>query len=95
MAKLKFKKKKRSRIKYGFIGATSVDNVNLWFNTTLNKWEDRDVELYNVNHGYSSHAPCRSVRAFRKMLGKLPKEFQLILVSRWVGFDVIGVGSKN
>jgi hypothetical protein len=92
---LKFEKRKGARINYGFIGATSTHNVNLWYNTTLGIWEDRDKEIYNVNHGYSSHAPCRSVRSFRKMLSKLPDKFELILVSRWIGFNVTGRGSAK
>ena len=92
---LKYDKPKGLRIKSRFLGATSTDNVMLWFNTTLNKWENRDETEYNHNYGYSSHAPCLSVRAFRRMLKKLPKTYKLRLVSRYVGFDVHGCGGKS
>ena len=95
MAKLKFDKQKKLRIKSRFIGATSVNGNNLWFNTTLNKWEDRDEIGWNNEYGFSSHAPCKSVKAFRRMLSKLPPKFELRLVSKYVGYDVIGRGGKS
>lgn len=91
---LKYDKPKRLRIKSRFLGATSTDNVMIWFNKTLNRWENHDETEYDSKYGYSSHAPCHSVRAFRRMLKKLPKTYKLRLVSRYVGYDVIGRGGK-
>lgn len=62
-----------------------------WYNLDLKKWELDPPEDYN----YSTHQPCRSTKAFRRKLKKAPKDVEFVLVSRWVGFDVIGKGSKR
>jgi len=79
------------RINYRFIGFTVYKgDCGLWFIHNTNRWE------YNPNtgkNGYSSHQPCRTVRAFRRKLKYAPKGISFILVSRWFGHDIIGQGS--
>lgn len=86
--KLKYEAQKRTRIKYRFIGFTTFEQ-GWWHNHDLNKWE------FNPHHGkynYGSHEPCRSVMAFRRKLKKAPKGVEFILVSRWIGNNVTGLG---
>jgi len=45
--------------------------------------------------GYSSHQSCKSVKAFRRKLKKAPKGVKFILVSKWEGYNVEGIGSED
>jgi hypothetical protein len=89
---LKYNAKKGQRIKYGYMGFTTFDmsvNDGFWYyNKTLKKWEENMV---NENCAYSSHAPCKSVKAFKRKLKNAPRGVTFILVSRWVGHDVQGI----
>lgn len=83
--KIRYKAKKGSRINYNFMGFTTFKE-GWWFNHNTNKWK-----LYPevVEKGYSLFQPCRTVKAFRRKLKSAPKGIEFILVSRWIGFDVI------
>ena len=86
--KLKYEAKKQTRIKHRFIGFTTFED-GWWFNHNTNKWELNPKEW---NAGYTSHQNCKTVKSFRRKLKAAPLGIEFILVSRWVGFDVIGVG---
>lgn len=89
--KLKYEAKKRTRIKYRFLGMTTY-NLGWWFNYNSNKWEYYPSA---GEKGCSTHQQCNSVRAFRRKLKKAPIGVEFILVSGWIGHDVTGVGSKK
>lgn len=90
--KLTYIRKKGERVKYQFMGFTTFDE-GWWFNKDLNKWQKREHIAESAS--FSSHQECRTVKAFRRKLKKAPKGVVFHLASRWVGFDVIGVGSFN
>lgn len=89
--KLKYDQPKGARVKYGFFGYTTLEQG--WcYNLSLKRWE------YNPEFGkyhYSTHAPAKSVKAFRRSLKSAPKGVKFILVSRWKGYDVHGVGNGS
>jgi hypothetical protein len=87
--KLKYNAQNRTRINYRFMGFTTFEN-GWWFNHNTNSWQQNPKA---GEKGYSSHQNCRSVKAFRRKLKKAPKGVKFILVSRWVGYDVEGIGS--
>ena len=86
--KLKYEARKRTRIKYMFMGFTTFEN-GWWFNHNTNKWEQNPEA---GEKGYCSHQNCGTVKAFRRKLKSAPKGVEFILVSRWVGHDVTGFG---
>lgn len=83
--KLIFEAKRGTRIKSEFTGYTSNDN-GWWFNGKA--WQ-----RFESKKQLSSHAPCFSVKAFRRKLKKAPKGVSFTLCSRYVGHNVIGVGN--
>ncbi len=87
--KLKYNIKRGKRINHRFIGITTFEND--WkFDRNINKWT-KTPEV--GEKGYGRHQRCRSVKAFRRKLKTAPKGVKFILVSRWVGYEVDGVGS--
>lgn len=91
MDKLKYEAEKNARIKYGFLGMTTFKE-GWWYNDDLKQWE------FGPKFGtyiYSTHQPCRTVKAFKRKLKKAPKGIGFILASRWVGFDVYGAGKAD
>jgi hypothetical protein len=86
--KLKYQARKRTRINYRFMGFTTFEN-GWWFNHNTNKWDQNPKA---GEKGYCSHQDCRTVKAFRRKLKYAPNGVKFILVSRWVGYDVIGFG---
>ena len=86
--KLKYEARKGTRINYRFMGFTTFEN-GWWFNNNTNKWEQNPKA---GEKGYSSYRDCRTVKAFRRKLKSAPKGVEFILVSRWVGYNVTGIG---
>ena len=89
--KLKYTAQKRTRIKYNCMGMTTFEN-GWWYNTDLQAW------FYNPEHGtsnFSSHQPCRSVRAFRRKLKLAPKGVVFLLCSRWQKHEIYGKGQAK
>ena len=75
---------------YIFTGFTTFEQ-GWWYNCDLKRWEnDMDGERYD----YSSHQPCRTMKAFRRKLKKAPSGVEFVLNSRWVGKNITGVGTK-
>ena len=91
---MKYQAIKSSRIKYGFMGITTFEGE--WrYHKDLHEWVNHDDNYEWDGSGYSSHQPCKSVRAFRRKLKKCPKEVEFILVSRWIGHNIIGFNTKK
>ena len=82
--KLRYTNKKKCTKQ--FTGFEAVNCDWLW-NETLHKWA-RNIE---EESGYSSQRPCKSVRAFKRMLRSAPNiEFRLW--HKYDGFIVKGKG---
>ncbi len=65
---------------------TEITEDNLWWNTKLGKWEPYQA---NKDHGYSTHAPCKTLKAFKRMLRKYPEIIgRCVLVNKYKGLDV-------
>ena len=91
--KLKYQMSKGRRIKRrGFLGVTVARGDSLlWWSYDLGRWVPGDELPHPIVKGYSNHAPCRSVRAFRKMIKANPHiRGRALLVSCWVGYHVRG-----
>jgi len=88
--KLRYDAPKNSRINYRFLGFTTFDN-GWWYDKILNKWVNNpDFK----RGGYSTHQPCKTMKAFRRKLKQCPNGVNFILVSRWYNNDIYGKGTK-
>lgn len=88
VADLRFEAPKGERVHRYFwaVKITQGTTDNLWWNTTIRVWEPYRA---NPEHGYSTHAPCRTLKAFKRMLGKYPELVsRCVLVNRYIGLDV-------
>ena len=87
MAGLKYQKPRGQRLKHtGFLGVEVFDGELLW-DFTEKRWR----HYLEIEGWCSTLAPCRSVRAFRRMLKHNPViRGQATLVSNYVGFNVTG-----
>lgn len=75
------------RVGYGFFGVTVMDGPSRWWAEDSRRWVDHT----GVDECISSHAPCRSLRAFRRHLKRHSASLagcKVVLVSRWKGCDV-------
>jgi hypothetical protein len=82
---LKYEKPKGQRFKRYFLHV-QVKDPAMWWDCTNRIWV-RDPDLSRGD--FSNSAPCRTVRAFRRMLRKNPCiKKQAWLVNRYIGFDV-------
>jgi len=67
-----------------------------WWHEIENKWINHNDPSYVSRHnGYSSHQPCRSMKAFRRKLKQCPMDVEFILTSRWVGHCIYGKNTKK
>lgn len=85
---MRFEAPKGERVHRYFWAVTLTEPTgdNLWWNSTLKKWEPY---RNNPSHGYSTHAPCRTLKAFNRMLCKYPKiKGRCVLVNKYTGYDV-------
>lgn len=87
--KLIYPQKKGERIKSQMNGIECFKNI-VW-DFELKVW----VEITSEGNLFSSHAPCKSVRAFRRMLKNAPKGVLFRLRNKYVGCDVFGYGCGN
>ncbi|MDD4781826.1 MAG: hypothetical protein PHT02_14650 [Tissierellia bacterium] len=85
--KLKYEANIPQRIKRYFMGYTTL-NEEWWYNLSLNKWENDKSPLYS----YCTHAPCNSIKAFRRKLKKAPLGVEFVLVNRYSNHNVKGIG---
>ncbi len=74
-------------------GLTDLDPTYWWVDG--HGWlTDDEIEPLRGTPGYTgcgTHAPCRTVRAFRKMLGKYPRmRGRAVLVGRYIGHSIYG-----
>ena len=96
--KLKYEAPRGRRIKYKFMGycqgkRTSSNNECWTYLPKEKKWIDtKSKEFVYKNQIMYTHAPCKTVRAFRRKLKTAPKGVLFVLCSRWVGYDVYGIG---
>jgi hypothetical protein len=90
--KVTYQQTKGRRIKrFGFLGVTVMRGDSMWWSYDLRKWVSFEELPRPSKKGASTHAPCRSVRAFKRMLRDNPSiRGRATLVSRWVGFHVYG-----
>jgi len=88
---LKFDAKKGDRLNSRMTGFESVNGKWNW-NHDLKEWTQ---ELKIGSYRYSSHRPCKSVRAFRRMLKNAPLGVEFKLWNKYIGCNVYGRGSKN
>jgi hypothetical protein len=81
---MRFQAKKGSRI-HRYFDSVVID-VDLWWNCDTRVWE----ELFSEENGnYSTNAPCKTLRSYRRMLMKNPEIIgHSCLVNRYIGFDV-------
>jgi len=78
--------------KVGFFWVTTSKG-NLWWNESLKLWEPLGV---NTEHSHSAHTPCKSLKAFKRMLSKYPHlvKCEPVLVNRYyvtktgVGYNI-------
>jgi len=90
---MKYERPKGIRPRYRGCGITILDpipkRVDYWYNEDFKIWIT-DTKKYSGN--YSTHQPCRTVRRFRKLLGKmnkyLPAGMEVIWVSRFKGCNI-------
>lgn len=94
--KLHFNSSKPLRIAKGFTGYYLNDplcTTDWWYNITLRQWE---VETDKENCHYSTHADCKSIKAFRRALKKAPAGVRFTLVFYGLHtYDVDGIGSNR
>lgn len=85
--KITFSADPGNRVLKRFYGITVYGD--LWWNSDLKKWTSGDI----VSHGsFSSHAPCRSYKAFLRHLRKHREDlmgFRIKLESWFVGQDIL------
>ncbi len=81
---MRFEAQKGQRLHRYFIGVEVGGDQ--WWNCTLLLWEPLGT---SPGHDYSTGAPCRTLKAFKRMLRKNPViKGRSRLVNRYVGFDV-------
>ena len=88
--KLKFDAPKMNKLKSQMTGFEAVNCDWMW-NYDLKEWTQ---ELQSVKYSYSSHRPCRSVKAFLRMLKSAPKGIEFRLWNKYIGCDVYGIGCE-
>lgn len=87
--KLRFEKPKGQRLHKRFVWISQFEGF-MWADKSR-KW----VRIENIPkirlESYSSCAPCKSVKAFRRHLKKHPEiKGKAVLVNRFVGYNVYG-----
>lgn len=86
--KLRFDSAKGNRLKSQMTDFEAVTCDWMW-NHDLKEWTQ---ELEIGKYRYSSHRPCKSVRAFRRMLKTAPKGVKFKLWNKYAGCNVYGTG---
>jgi len=89
LMKLRHSVQKGQRHGKRFLGIKT--EAMLWHSKALKKWCNTSEIPENTD--FSNHQDCRSVRAFRRILRRMPNELhgvKFTLVGTWVGIDVYG-----
>ena len=73
-----------------------MNNRFLWMESVDNKWRwnaDKKEWFYSSasNSNSTVFLDCKTLKAFKRRLKKTPPGIQFRLVSRFIGFDVLGV----
>jgi len=91
---MKYKQHKGKRIKSSGYWCVTTD-ISAWFDNVTNQWYQLNESGEFVNDSSSHSMPVRSLRAFRRRLkqwqGQLPKGTEMILVSHYIGHEIVGV----
>lgn len=83
--KLEFEAPLGQRV-HRYFWAVTTNRANLWWNRSLKCWEPYGT---HKSHDYSTHMPCRTLRAFKRMLRKHPEmQGKCILVNKYRGYNV-------
>ena len=87
MWKYEFEAPVGTRVLKRFFGVTNYED--LWFCSELNEWVN--IDGVPENYGASTHALCRSFKAFKRHLRKHPelRGTEVILTSRFMDHNVI------
>lgn len=65
---------------------TEVTEEKLWWNNNTRTWEPLRT---SDTDSYSTHAPCRTLKAFERMLRKNPQiKGRCVLINHYTGNDV-------
>lgn len=86
--KLKYQAKKPNRYKNNMLLGYTTFTRGWWYDCENKKWDYNPENLA----GHSTHAPCYSVRAFRRKLKDAPKGVEFVLACRFYDCDIIGTG---
>lgn len=90
--KLEFEAPLGRRLHRGFFGVTHFE-IGLWWSHEKRAWLPAEE---CGDQGYSTHAPCRTLRAFIRHLRKNPNIVgKAILVSRYVGCNVFSRACRD
>ena len=82
-----FQAPKRTRVHRYFMAYTTMGDSRLWWDEINRVW----VEETEPGGYYSTHAPCRTLKAFKRALRKhrgMLKGHYVVLVNRFQGHDV-------
>jgi hypothetical protein len=102
--KLVYQAQKGKRVNYGFVGIEcTLNGYGLWYNYEEKGWFYDKSECKDGKYEWATTMiECSSVRAFRRFVRKhkttlggtpIPAS-AFVLLSRWVGYDVMMRGSK-
>lgn len=82
-----FEAPKGERIYKDMCGIATLTEPFLWWNKTKSCWETDQQRMKNADkNSYSSHAPCRTFKAFKRHLKKhviVLKNSKIVLVSKY------------
>jgi hypothetical protein len=84
---LDFEAPNGSRMNYDYWGVTVMSGPRSWWGKETRRWYEDAPQ----SEPSSTHAPCRSVKAFRRHLRRHQSELhgcEVVLVSRWRGHNV-------
>jgi hypothetical protein len=83
---MRYDRPKGQRMKRYFCGITNFSGM-WWLNES--KYWEYEVNDIPEKESYGTHAPCRTLRAFRRHLRQHPEiKGKAVLCSRFIGHDV-------
>ena len=73
-----------------FVRTLTDEDGDYWWNCELKVWADR-TDWEATSGIYTNHAPCRSLRSYRRMLKKYPFLVgNSVLVGKYIGHNIYG-----
>ena len=68
------------------------NTLNIWWNCDKGLWEEK----CDTPHRYSNSAPCKTFKAYKRMIRKNPVLLgNSVLVNRYANFDIYSIGELN